>query len=116
MVYAEKLCTKSDRCRNSIPHLTELQLKYKDKGVVFIGITSENESTAKKFVNSMGDKMEYLVAVDSQGSAEQNYMAAFGIRGIPHAFVVGRDGKIVYNGHPMESGWNFNTSEICLQS
>jgi len=28
-------------CRTSIPHLTELQKKFKDKGVVFIGVSAE---------------------------------------------------------------------------
>ena len=28
-----------------------------------------------------------------------------GVRGIPHSFVVGRDNKIVYSGHPMEPGF-----------
>lgn len=27
------------------------------------------------------------------------------MRGIPHSFVVGRDNKIVYSGHPMEPGF-----------
>ena len=28
-------------CRTSIPHLTELQKKFKDKGVVFVGVSDE---------------------------------------------------------------------------
>jgi thiol-disulfide isomerase/thioredoxin len=31
-------------CRDSIPHLSKLQAHYKDQGVVFIGISSEEES------------------------------------------------------------------------
>ena len=37
-------------CRTTIPHLTELQKKYKDKGVVFIGVSDEKASVVKKFV------------------------------------------------------------------
>ncbi len=51
-------------CRASIPHLTELQKKFKDKGVVFVGISNEKLATVKKFVKQMGDKMDYVVAID----------------------------------------------------
>src|SRR5437773_620495 len=44
-------------CRASIPHLTELQKKFKDKGVTFIGISDETVSVVKPFVNKMGVKM-----------------------------------------------------------
>ena len=33
----------SPPCRQSIPHLTEIAHKYQDKGVVFVGITDEDE-------------------------------------------------------------------------
>ena len=29
------------------------------------------------------------------------YMQAFGVNGIPHAFVVDKQGRIVWQGHPM---------------
>ncbi|MDV7394027.1 TlpA disulfide reductase family protein, partial [Arthrospira platensis SPKY1] len=51
-------------CRASIPHLTELQKKFKDKGVTFIGISQEDSAEVKPFVESMGDAMQYTVAVD----------------------------------------------------
>ncbi|MBR6460698.1 MAG: TlpA family protein disulfide reductase [Verrucomicrobia bacterium] len=37
-------------CRNTIPHLTELPKKYKDQGVVFLGVSSENAEDVKPFV------------------------------------------------------------------
>ncbi|MFA6244559.1 MAG: TlpA disulfide reductase family protein, partial [Candidatus Hydrogenedentales bacterium] len=37
-------------CRKSIPHLTELQKKYKDKGLVVIGVTAEEPADVKPFV------------------------------------------------------------------
>lgn len=29
-------------------------------------------------------------------------MQAYNVRGIPHAFVIGKDGKVAWNGHPAE--------------
>lgn len=87
-------------CRASIPHLTELQKKFKDKGVVFIGVSDEKSDVVKKFVEKMGDKMDYTVAIDA-GKTSEGYMQAFGINGIPHAFIVDKDGNIAWEGHPM---------------
>lgn len=87
-------------CRTSIPHLTEMQKKFKDKGVVFIGVTEEKSEVVKKFVEKMGDKMDYTVAID-EGKTSEGYMQAYGIGGIPHAFIVDKEGNVAWEGHPM---------------
>jgi thiol-disulfide isomerase/thioredoxin len=97
-------------CRTSIPHLTELQHKYKD--VVFIGVdgneraastgTDNRVATIEKFVKEQGDKMDYRVAYDSNGSAVKPFMDAAGQEGIPTAFLINGEGKIAWIGHPME--------------
>jgi thiol-disulfide isomerase/thioredoxin len=87
-------------CRTSIPHLTELQKKFQD--VVFVGISDEEVPVVKKFVTRMGDKMAYTVAVDKNSQTGKAYMEAYGIKGIPHAFIVDKAGRIIWNGHPME--------------
>lgn len=88
-------------CRQSIPHLTELQKKFKDKGVVFAAVTDEQAPVVKEFVGKMGDKMDYAVAVDKERKTSATYLEAFGVGGIPHAFVVDKEGHIVWQGHPM---------------
>jgi len=87
-------------CRQSIPHLTEMQKKFKD--VTFIGVSDEKESTVQKFVDDMGSKMDYRVAIDDGKKTGASYMEAFGVNGIPHAFVV-KDQKIIWQGHPMDN-------------
>jgi hypothetical protein len=56
----------------------------------------------KKFVAKMGDKMDYSVAIDDDGKTSAGYMEEFGIGGIPHAFVVDKQGRVVWHGHPMD--------------
>lgn len=87
-------------CRQSIPHMTEMQKRFKDK-VAFVGISDEKENVVAKFVNEMADKMDYRVALDDDRKTSHDYMEAFGIGGIPHAFVVQKD-KIIWQGHPMD--------------
>src|SRR5262249_22509158 len=43
-------------CRTSSPHLTELQKKFKDQGVTFVGGGAEATDTVKWFVARMGGK------------------------------------------------------------
>ncbi len=88
-------------CKASIPHLTEMQQKYKDKKVTIIGISNEPLEKIKPFVDQMGDKMNYTVAADPKQTATKNYMQAYKVRGIPAAFIVDGKGNVVWNGHPM---------------
>ena len=88
-------------CRTSIPHLTEMQKRFKDKNVTIIGITDEKQNVVASFVKSMGAKMDYRVAIDEDGQTAAGYMQAYGIEGIPHAFIV-REKKVIWVGHPMD--------------
>jgi thiol-disulfide isomerase/thioredoxin len=90
-------------CRTSIPHLTEMQKQFKDKGVVFVGISDETTEKVKPFVEQMADKMDYVVAIDEERKCSDGYMKAYGQNGIPHAFIVGKDGKVIWHGHPMDN-------------
>lgn len=90
-------------CRTSIPHLSELQRRFKDKGVTIIGISNETVDIVKPFVE--GEKagpMDYVVAADPQRQIGKGYMEAFGVGGIPHAFIVGKDGNLLWHGHPLD--------------
>ncbi len=88
-------------CKRSIPHLSELQTRFRPKGVLFVGVTDEAKDKVAAFVKEMGVRMNYAVALDDNGKTTAAYMTAFGEVGIPHAFVVGRDQKILWSGHPL---------------
>ena len=88
-------------CKVSIPHLTELQKKLKDKRVVFVGVSDEPVAKVKPFVDKMADKMDYIVACDDDRQSNDGYMVAYGQNGIPTAFIVGKEGKVLWFGHPM---------------
>jgi thiol-disulfide isomerase/thioredoxin len=98
-------------CRTTMPHLSELQAKYKDQGVDVIGIAVwEREPTSNARINKVSEflssdgwpeKTEYTLAVDQDDKMANGYMKASGQGGIPTAFIVGTDGKIEWIGHPM---------------
>jgi thiol-disulfide isomerase/thioredoxin len=91
-------------CRASIPHLTEMAHQFTN--VTFIGVDilengPDKETTVAKFVNSMGEKMDYHVAMDTADTfMAVNWMKAAGQNGIPAAFLV-QSGKVIWIGHPM---------------
>ena len=94
-------------CRASIPHVSKLQEQYKD--ITFIGqdCLEEDQALVPPFVEKMGDKMKYRVALDSVGADKKGKMAATwmdaaGRNGIPCAFVIDKETKIAWIGHPME--------------
>ncbi len=84
-------------CRQTIPHMNRLHKRYADKGVIFAGITEEDEATVKKFMDTMA--MDYHVGLDDGSKTNGAYMKQ--VPGIPHAFVVDRDGRVAWHGHPL---------------
>lgn len=82
-------------CRKSIPHLNELWGKYKDRGLEIVGVTDEPAQKVRSFMRSM--PMDYHVASDTTGRLGEK----LGVTGIPHAFLVNKEGVIVWEGHPM---------------
>jgi thiol-disulfide isomerase/thioredoxin len=88
-------------CVASIPHLTDLQKKYKDKGVIFVGVSDEPTGKVEPFVESKGDSMGYVVACDPSRDTHKAYMEAYEQPGIPTSFVIDKNGRIVWIGHPM---------------
>jgi len=88
-------------CRVSIPHLTKLQKKFKDKKVTFIGISTESAAKVEPFVKDKGDVMDYVVAADPKRKISDGYMKAYKQRGIPTAFIVDKQLRVVWVGHPM---------------
>jgi cytochrome c biogenesis protein CcmG/thiol:disulfide interchange protein DsbE len=81
-------------CRKSIPHLNEIHRKYKDRGLEIIGVTDEDRQTVRNFTKEV--PIEYTVAHDPYGKLGEQFQ----IEGIPHAMIVDKTGKIVWEGHP----------------
>ncbi|MBL1218758.1 MAG: hypothetical protein D8M59_14845 [Planctomycetes bacterium] len=98
VVVVEFWATWCGPCKRSIPHLNELHHEYADDGVVIIGVSDEPSSKVAPFIKTM--PMDYIVA-SGGGQANKD----FGIRGIPHAFVVDAKGIVQWDGHPQDSGF-----------
>lgn len=96
-------------CIQSIPHLNDMAKKFEGKAT-FAGISvneqgndEEIETNVGKFVKKMGDKMDYHVAIDGKaGVMNAKWLEASQSEGIPTAFIVAKDGRIAWIGHPLD--------------
>lgn len=105
-------------CIMSMPHLAELQKKYADKGVHLISVSDEDLDTVNEFLDQHLEEgfvkedakdapktfreltNAYSLTTDPDGSVSETYMGAAELSTIPHAFIVGKDQKIEWIGHP----------------
>ncbi len=92
-------------CIAAMPHLSDLAAQYKNKAD-FIGVNvSEKTSTTvqqvRAFVDSIGSRMNYRVAIDEGNVMSNGWMRAAGQQGIPKTFVVNAEGRLAWIGHPM---------------
>src|SRR5262249_29397447 len=81
---------------------------YKDKGVTVIGYSAQDPSNTEQqvaaFVKKRGPKLGYTFAFGEDRKTWDAWMRAAGRKGIPCTFVVDRDGRIAYIGHPTYLG------------
>ncbi|MBR2649367.1 MAG: TlpA family protein disulfide reductase [Sediminibacterium sp.] len=93
-------------CIASMPHLSSMAKKYKDK-ITFLAINvfednSISDNRVKSFVDSMGFNMDYSVAIQDSNFMETNWIHASGSSAIPTAFVINKQGEISWIGHPRD--------------
>lgn len=96
VVLVEFWATWCGPCVAGIPHLNELQSKYRGLGLRIISLTDEDRATVEAFQTRAKAPIEYTVGTGSVLSA------TYGVNGIPHAFLVGRSGKLLWDGHPAD--------------
>ena len=93
-------------CVRAMPHLAKLQAENPDITVVGIAAmerVNDDESRERKvtdFLEKRGGSVGFAIAVDHDASMAKDWMNAAKKGGIPCSFVVGKDGKIAYIGHP----------------
>ena len=96
VVLVEFWATWCGPCVAGIPHLNELQTKYRAAGLRVISLTDDDRAKVEAFQKSAKSPIEYTVGVGSDLSAK------YGVTSIPQAFLIGRSGKLLWQGHPAE--------------
>lgn len=78
-----------------IPHLNYLQKKYRDKGLIIVGISREKEKVVSDFLKKRKD-IDYSIGVDYMGQTSSAYLE---LDPLPRIFIVkGEDRKVLWEG------------------
>ncbi len=107
-------------CIANIPHLTDLQKKYRDVTIIGMASSERKPQTGRddrlqkvqNFVRAQGAKMNYTVAYDADREMGKAWLQAANQNGIPCAFVVDTEGKIAFIGHPGSDEFETKIGEV----
>ena len=88
-------------CRKEMPDLEALYGQFKDKGLVVLAVSADDEAKIRKFIDQQ--KYCYPVLLDAGGKVSQE----FAVEGIPHSFVFDREGKMVAQSTDMRTRRQF---------
>ena len=75
-------------CREEIPDFVEVYNEYESEDVQFIGVSNEDISTLRSFVEDYN--ISYPILID-----DENIMGKWGISAIPTTFVFDKNGQII---------------------
>jgi peroxiredoxin/outer membrane lipoprotein-sorting protein len=78
-------------CVAELPHIEKLHRDFKDKGLVTLGIDSEEAQVARAFLKKKGYTFTSLVDEGNEVSRK------YGVYGIPQVLIIGREGKIKWH-------------------
>ncbi|MFM2358443.1 MAG: hypothetical protein RLY16_436 [Bacteroidota bacterium] len=79
-------------CRAANPHMVALYNKFKDKGLVILGVSIDDKPKAWKAAIKK-DKLPYLQVIDPDGWSATS-AAKYGVEAIPATFLIDQNGLI----------------------
>lgn len=92
-------------CIGGMAHLTDLQHRYRDRGLVVVGLTGPDDygstrAAAMKVLADKGAAVGYSIAWDTERKNYERWMALERAQGWPWSFIVDRQGRVAFSGHP----------------
>src|SRR5690606_24107702 len=92
VVMVEFWATWCPPCIQGIPHLNDLQAEFGREGFQLVSLTNGDRKPVTGFHEKRKLEMNYIIGLGSET------MADYSVQGIPHALIIGRDGKMVWRG------------------
>jgi thiol-disulfide isomerase/thioredoxin len=92
IIIAEFWATWCGPCQRSVPHLADIQKKFRTKGVILVALSTEGDSVVQPFIEKY--KVPYII-----GSGAGITTRAYGVKEFPTAFIIDADGKVAWSGN-----------------
>jgi peroxiredoxin len=77
-------------CKEEMPHMEALWKKYRDKGLVVVGITVQEEPNGQIRAFSKEHDLSFPILLDSEGKISEMY----DLSAMPSSYIVSADGKL----------------------
>jgi thiol-disulfide isomerase/thioredoxin len=94
--------TYCPRCLVTAPHLSELQSKFGDRGLIVAGVTPESADVVRAFLKEKAKTISYRIGPDPEWKTGERYMDAVEASQLPYAFIIDREGRVAWHGDPLE--------------
>ncbi|MQW34933.1 TlpA family protein disulfide reductase [Sinorhizobium meliloti] len=102
--------TSCPHCVAPMLNLTQLQEKYRDRGLEVVGVAADEKAATADQAHANLDawltknvpKLNFRVGIDCSGEMEKLWKEASFSFGVPFSFVVDRDSRIAFIGHPTD--------------
>jgi peroxiredoxin len=80
-------------CMKELPHLNQIFLDYRERGVKVLAISEDSPWSVSKVKSTVaGNRFEFMVLLDTNGKVLRKY----GLLGTPYTFVLNPEGEILY--------------------
>ena len=86
--------------RKSLPRIAELHERYASDGVSVIAVSNEKPEAIRSFVDRQAGTLPFSFVCDRDGGITRSWCKAAGRNGTPCVFLVSRDGRVAWIGHP----------------
>lgn len=87
-------------CRETMPYLETLRERYAPDGLVLVAVSLDQSAEELEDFLAAGGYSEVISLWESQAAAEE-VKERYGVAGVPHTFVIDRQGIIRYSDHPI---------------
>lgn len=99
VVYLDFWASWCGPCKESFPWLNQMQAKYKDKGLVIIGINMDKDP-AKTEAFLKDTPAQFQIVSNPEGDLAKKY----GVKGMPYSVIIDKNGKVIHSHIGFHSG------------
>jgi hypothetical protein len=101
-IYVIVFCTLSRANEMALTNLTTLQNLYENKGLITVAVSDDSPEILRDFVHTHDADINFAVAADELGRrTTADFQRLFRQYRLPRAYVVGKDGNVLWFGHPL---------------